>query len=121
MGEETTLSLVWWITAVELPALAALFWMIHHGRKDAERAAQRMQADIHAQLAALLDNLTRFKLEVARSYVTAGELKDLEKRLTGHLLRLEDRVIHLSAQGGESPRRVLELVGEERREGRRRG
>jgi hypothetical protein len=119
MSEATTISLVWWITAVELPVLAGLFWLIHHGRREQERMLQRIERDLQARLALLLDNLSSFKLEAARAFVTMSQLRDLEKRLSQHLLRLEDRVIHLGTRsaGVAEYRRVgLEAVAGGRRE-----
>ena len=42
----------------------------------------------------VLDNLAQSTLEVARLYATIADLKDVEKRLTDHLLRLETRLTY---------------------------
>ncbi|MBP2301592.1 hypothetical protein [Azospirillum picis] len=75
------LDLAWWITAVELPAMTALFWLIVRARKDAESA-----------FAALRENLAAYKLEVAKTYVSVATLRDVEQRLTDHLLRIETKL-----------------------------
>lgn len=102
MSAEWTISWVWWITAVELPVLGSLFWMVHHGRREAERALLKMYGEIRGHLSAVLENLSHSKLEVARLYATAEDLKDVEKRLTDHLLRLETRLTY--AISGQEPR-----------------
>lgn len=119
MNDATTISLVWWITAVELPVLAGLFWMIYNSRREHDRAILRLHTEIQGQLAVLLDNITQFKLEVARVYVTMPQLKDLEKRLTQHLLRLEDRIIHINGHTlvQECRRRNGESAGHRRESG----
>lgn len=69
--------LAWWVTAVELPALAGLFWLVQRTRE------------------ALAD----YKLEVARTYASLAHLKDVEVRLTEHLLRIEAKLDHVAARG----------------------
>jgi hypothetical protein len=93
MHEEWTISWVWWITAVEVPALGCLFWLTHYGRREAERALLRVYREIQTNLNVVLENLAQSKLDSARLYATIVDLKDVEKRLTDHLLRLESRLI----------------------------
>ena len=94
MNGEWTISWVWWITAVEVPALGCLFWMAHYGRREAERSLLRVYREIQANLSMVLENLAQSKLEVARLYATVSDLKDVEQRLTDHLLRLEARLTY---------------------------
>ena len=95
MTEEWTISWVWWITAVEVPALGCLFWLTHHGRREAERALLRVYREIQTNLSMVLENLAQSKLDAARLYATVVDLKEVEKRLTEHLLRLEARLTYL--------------------------
>ena len=95
MTEEWTISWVWWITAVEVPALGCLFWLTHHGRREAERALLRVYREIQTNLNMVLENLAQSKLDAARFYATVVDLKDVEKRLTEHLLRLEARLTYM--------------------------
>lgn len=83
-----TLDVVWWITAVELPAMGGLFLMLSRQRKDAETA----QVQAREALAA-------YKLEVAKTYPSFEMLKDVENRLTDHLLRIERKLEIASAEG----------------------
>jgi hypothetical protein len=94
VNEEWTISWVWWITAVEVPALVCLFWRTHYGRREAERGLLKVYREIQANLNVVLENLAQSKLEVARLYATIADLKDVEKRLTDHLLRLETRLTY---------------------------
>lgn len=94
MNEEWTISWVWWITAVEVPALGCLFWLTHYGRREAERALLRVYREIQSNLNMVLENLAQSKLDSARLYATIVDLKDVEKRLTDHLLRLESRLCY---------------------------
>jgi hypothetical protein len=94
MNQEWTISWVWWITVIEIPAFGCLFWMMQQGRREAERALLRVYREIQANLNVVLENLAQSKLEVARLYATVADLKDVEKRLTDHLVRLEARLTY---------------------------
>jgi len=83
MQEPWTLNLAWWATAVELPALAGLFWLMLRGRAELEAEADRLREDLSA-----------FKLDVSRSYASTAALKDVERRLTEHLVRIEAKLDH---------------------------
>lgn len=87
-----TLDVVWWITAVELPALGGLFWLIARVRADADRALESMRVGAETAQAQARESLAAYKLEVAKTYASVATLRDLEKRLTDHLLRIEHKV-----------------------------
>jgi hypothetical protein len=95
VSEDWSISWVWWITAVEVPVLGCLFWLIHHGRRESEQTILQLYREIQGNLNVVLDNLAQSKLEVARLYATIADLKDVEQRLTDHLLRLEARLTFL--------------------------
>ncbi len=60
-----------------------------------EQALLKVYREIQGNLNVLLENLAQSKLEVARLYATIGDLKEVEKRLTDHLLRLEARLTYI--------------------------
>ena len=97
------MSWMWWTTAIEAPVLGCMFWLIHHGRREAERALLRIYREIQGNLNMVLDNLAQSKLEIARFYATVTDLKDVEQRLTDHLLRLETRMTYLPPASSGSP------------------
>jgi len=84
--------LIWWISAVDLPALGGLFWLIWRTRKESEDSAQHLREVIDTRNAQLRDALSAFKLEVAKSYASITDLRELESRLVGHLLRIETKL-----------------------------
>lgn len=92
MTETWTLSGVWWITAVELPALAGLLWLSLRNKRDMEAAVDRVRAEADERAGRLRDSLAAYKLEVAKSYASIAYLKEVERRLTSHLLRIEDKL-----------------------------
>lgn len=70
-----------WVTMIEVPILAALFKIIFRQKKDCETS-----------IGFCKDALADFKLHVARNYVSVNYLKDVETRLTNHLLRIEKKL-----------------------------
>lgn len=96
-----TLDVVWWITAVELPVLGGLFWLITRLRKDAEEAVEAVRVRADAASAQVRESLAAYKLEVAKTYVSVSTLKDVEKRLTDHLLRIEHKLERACTDGGQ--------------------
>ncbi|MBP2313368.1 hypothetical protein [Azospirillum soli] len=87
-----TIDVAWWITAVELPVMGGLFWLIARLRKDAETALETVRARAESAQAQVRESLAAYKLEVAKTYVSFSTLKDVEQRLTDHLLRIENKL-----------------------------
>lgn len=73
-----TVDLMWWVTAVELPALGGLLWLLWRTRQDTD-----------TRTGAVREALADYKLEVARTHVSMATLKDVENRLRAHLERIE--------------------------------
>lgn len=102
--QEPALNLIWWITAVEIPALAGLFWLGWRNRRDGDEAIDDARHEFETGLTYLRENLAAFKLEVAKSYVSIAYLKEVERRLTAHLVRIENKLdgIPRASSGGAS-------------------
>ncbi len=83
---------VWWITAVELPTLGGMALIIWRSRQDSDRRIDELEHRLDVGLGQSRDALAAYKLEVAKSYATTGYLKDVEQRLTEHLLRIETKL-----------------------------
>ncbi|CAA7617666.1 hypothetical protein [Magnetospirillum sp. UT-4] len=90
--EHWTFDLMWWITAVELPCLGGLFWLVWSNRLKCDSRDDSIEDRLAAGLAQLREALSAYKLEVAKSYATTGYLKDVERRLTEHLVRIEAKI-----------------------------
>lgn len=84
--------LIWWIGAVELPMLGGLFWLIWRTRKESEDSLRHLREIVDTRNAQLRDALAAFKLEVAKSYASITDMKELEARLVSHLLRIETKL-----------------------------
>lgn len=87
-----TIDAAWWITAVELPVLGGLFWLIWRGRQDADARLDEVEHRLDVGMGQAREALAAYKLEVAKSYATTGYLKDVERRLTEHLVRIEAKL-----------------------------
>jgi hypothetical protein len=84
--------LIWWITAVDLPALSTLFWLSLRNRKETQEAVDRLQDTLDIRSSQLREALSSFKLEVAKSYASVTDMKDLENRIVSHLVRIEAKL-----------------------------
>ena len=76
-----THDLMWWMTAVELPAIACLFLLIWRTRREVDNNIGKTAQD-----------LSEFKLDVAKNYASQAALKETEQRLTDHLVRIERKL-----------------------------
>lgn len=100
--------LVWWITAVDLPVLSGLFWLVLKTRHDSEAALDLMQETLDVRCTQLREGLSAFKLEVAKSYASVTDMKDLESRIVSHLLRIESKLDQTALKTEALKARTLE-------------
>lgn len=84
--------LIWWITAVDLPALSGLLWLVFHSKREADDAMDALHETLDVRSTQLREALSAFKLEVAKSYASVTDMKDLETRIVSHLLRIEAKL-----------------------------
>ena len=81
-----------WLAMIELPVFAALFRIIARQRREMEEYLQKSQNHTDGRVDLCKEALADFKLHVARNYVSTNYLKDVENRLTNHLLRIEKKL-----------------------------
>jgi len=93
------LNLIWWITAVEIPVLAGLFWLIWRNRRDVDIMIDDLRHESESGMMFVRESLSAFKLEVAKSYASISYLKEVERRLTAHLIRIENSLNHSTHSG----------------------
>lgn len=84
--------LLWWVSAIEVPVLTGLFWLIIRTRREHDQSTRHLHELLEVRCTQLREALTAFKLEVAKSYASATEMKDLEERIISHLLRIESKL-----------------------------
>lgn len=102
MQTQWTIDVIWWISAVEIPVLAGLFWMIWRVRRDAQIALEDVRHEFDTSLLFVRDSLAAFKLDVAKNYASISYLKEVERRLTDHLVRIEEKIDSQRSRGGEA-------------------
>ncbi len=110
----------WWITAVEAPIVAALFWMIHGLRKDLQERMDRSDLRKDEAVDRTREDLSEFKLEVTRTYVPQALIREVDRRLSAHMLRIEaklDASLHAVALGPQRAPRLPRLVVSDEAEG----
>jgi len=81
-----------WTAMIELPVFAALFRMIIKQRREFEDYMLENRSRTDMRVEDCREALADFKLHVARNYVSTNYLKDVENRLTNHLLRIEKKL-----------------------------
>ena len=94
----------WWISAVEAPIVAALFYMLHGLRRDMQERIDRSDQRENEVVGRARDDLAEFKLEVARSYVPLSLIRDVDRRLSQQLLRIEEKIEEVKRLGVPSMR-----------------
>lgn len=82
----------WWVSAIEIPIISFLFLLISRTKKETETKVDRFRNLSEINYIQLKDALSSYKLEVAKSYASINSLKDVEKRLVEHLLRIEEKL-----------------------------
>ncbi len=92
---------VWWITAVEIPVISALFWLVWRGRRESDAAVDHLHTLLDQRCSQLRDALSAFKLEVAKTYASRTDMRALESRLVEHLLRIESKLDKTALQAAE--------------------
>jgi hypothetical protein len=88
----TDLAFLWWIIIAEAPLMASLYWFLHTIRRDLDRPTSKGESGLADALSRTRDELAGFKLEVARTYVPLSLIRDVDRRLTEHLLRIEEKL-----------------------------
>jgi hypothetical protein len=82
----------WWISVIEVPVVAALFRMIYMLKQDIQNRIDRGDTRDSEAMSRTREDLAEFKLEVARTYVPLSLIRDVDQRLSSHLLRIEGKL-----------------------------
>jgi hypothetical protein len=92
------LDLTTWLTAIMLPVLGALFLMIQGVKKDLQQRLDELARRKLDSLLALRDDLAAHKLDVARGYAPLHAIRDIDRRLSLQLVRIEEKLERLGAR-----------------------
>lgn len=86
----------WWISVIEIPVVAALFHMLHGLRRDLHARIDRADERDSEALRRTREDLAAYKLEVARTYVPLSLVREIDRRLSQQLLRIESKIEEVS-------------------------
>ncbi|WP_027285777.1 hypothetical protein [Rubritepida flocculans] len=86
--------LLWWLVIAEAPMLVSVYWMLHGIRRDLDRPSARPPDGLERTR----EDLAGFKLEVARTYVPLSLIREVDRRLTEQLLRIEEKLEEMRRQ-----------------------
>ena len=89
-----------WVTMIEVPLFLGLFRMISKNRSRLEDDISEIKGTQEQKLSGCREALSDFKIHVARNYVSINYLKDVENRLTEHLLRIEKKIDDAGGSSG---------------------
>jgi hypothetical protein len=84
--------MIWWISVVDIPVATALFILFWRGKREVDLQVDHLSRLLETRHSQLRDSLAAYKLEVAKTYSTQSELRNLESRLVSHLLRIEAKL-----------------------------
>jgi hypothetical protein len=73
--------------------------MIHGLRRELHARIQRGDERDSDALTRTREDLAQFKLEVARTYVPLSLIRDLDRRISDHLVRIEEKLEDVSRTG----------------------
>lgn len=86
------INLSWWISVVEIPLFMGGFWILKNNINLLENYIKDIEAKSKKDVINLVESLASFRVDVAVNYASISCLKDVENRLTAHLLRIEDKI-----------------------------
>lgn len=86
------INLSWWISVVEIPLFIGGFWLLKNNIYLLEEYTKEVEAKSKKDVINLIENLASFRVDVAVNYASISCLKDVENRLTAHLLRIEEKI-----------------------------
>jgi hypothetical protein len=86
------IDLSWWISVVEIPVFAGMFWIVRNNMSRLENSLKEQEEKSKHEMISMIENISAFRVDVAMNYASMSYLKDVENRLTAHLLRIEEKI-----------------------------
>ncbi|MCX7373340.1 MAG: hypothetical protein NTW56_13055 [Alphaproteobacteria bacterium] len=77
---------------VQSPIAVWLFWTLHGIRRELDRRIESGDLRNGDRLSRTRDDLAEFKLEVARTYVPLSLIREMDRRVTEQLARIESKI-----------------------------
>ncbi|MDR2099154.1 MAG: hypothetical protein LBO78_03990 [Rickettsiales bacterium] len=89
---ENAISLSWWISVVEIPVFMGMFWIVRNHIGYLEKCIKDNEKKVQKDIISIMGNVATLRVDVAVNYASISYIKDVENRLTAHLLRIEDKI-----------------------------
>ncbi len=86
------INLSWWISVVEIPFFTGLFLLMKNNIAKLENQISVLDDKYKKDIINLMESVASSRVDVAVNYASISCLKDVENRLTAHLLRIEDKI-----------------------------
>lgn len=86
------INLSWWISVVEIPLFVGGFWLLKNAITLLEKYIKDVEEKSKKDVISLIESLASLRVDVALNYASISCLKDVENRLTAHLLRIEEKI-----------------------------
>ena len=87
-----SMDIIAWITTIEIPILTAVIAYAHRAKNQFEKRLEHIHDDLSVDINSVRSALMNYKLEVAQKYASIAYLRDVEARLTNHLIRIEKKL-----------------------------
>ncbi|MGB1360814.1 MAG: hypothetical protein ACPG8V_01720 [Alphaproteobacteria bacterium] len=86
------IDVITWIVFIEIPIFIAFIAYTTKTTESLRNKITETDIDIQAKYKYLNEKINNNKLEVAQKYASIAYLKDVENRLTNHLIRIEEKL-----------------------------
>lgn len=86
------MELYWWLRAIDAPLFLLLLWLVHGIKRDLGQRISHGDSLTSTGLQRTREELAAFRLEVARTYVPLSLIRDVDRRMSEQLLRIEERL-----------------------------
>lgn len=80
------------LALVQSPVAVWLFWTLHGIRRELDRRIETGDMRNGDVLSRTRDDVAAFKLEVARTYVPLSLIREMDRRVTEQLARIEKKI-----------------------------
>ena len=86
------IDIIIWIVFIEIPIFVAFITYIIKQKENMNKDINLVKISIEKRYRYLNEKINNYKLEVAKKYASVSYLKDVENRLTNHLIRIEEKL-----------------------------
>lgn len=94
------LDLGWWINAIEIPVVGAIFWFL----RNVSKSTSEGDAKLHRRIDELSEKFGACQVHCAVAYVTKDSIERIENRIDERLGRFEEKLDRFGERLGEGKR-----------------